>query len=359
MTNVVGILVILLVVTQLGVGEAVQRIGKSELAKAKEEAEKLQQERDRLTVTLDAIKPADPTDARNEYNELLAKIAGKESDLEGLRKSKQERTGKIQEQIDAANELLEEHRKKVQEIKLQIAKAESELADLRAQLDNTPQRKVLQAKVVNLPNPRPAPEGAAPLTFICREGRIVFVDIQPAQFRASRWTDSAIRRGRLDRNPVTGIDCKKLFDKFNRERFRDRDFTLELIAQGRIPFLVLKRRENFGETTDEILQASSRYQQGIKQVDHRKYYLQFLVWNDSFDTYLAARRLAAEQGLLAGWQPQTTTAEYKVRLEGKLLCGPKPKPKPKPPQPPKPVDPKPKPPQPPKPPRPIPTDVID
>jgi hypothetical protein len=68
MTNVVGILVIVLVVTQLGVGDAVQRIVDSiqidarKLAEAEKELEQKKLERDRLLAAMDEQQPVDDAD---------------------------------------------------------------------------------------------------------------------------------------------------------------------------------------------------------------------------------------------------------------------------------------------------------
>ena len=59
-----------------------------------------------------------------------------------------------------------------------------------------------------------------------------------------------------------------------------------------------------------------------------------------------------QHDVLAGWDPQTSPAEYSLALGGKLRCGPPPPPAPKPP-----ADQPPKPPQPP--PKPAPVDTID
>jgi hypothetical protein len=118
---------------------------------------------------------------------------------------------------------------------------------------------------------------------------------------------------------------------------------------------VFVERENWGESVDEILALGSEYREVIARIDRRRFYIRFLVWPDSFAAYIAARRIAGDEGLPAGWEPQTRTDEYRVRLEGNLRCGPPPPPKPKPP--PKPGEkPAPKPPQPP---RQFPDDVID
>ena len=363
MTNVVGILVILLVVTQLGVREAVDRISSTEsvdpdeLAAAEETAQKLASQRTELEQQLAALSSDDPMAGQRELNrveQLIAQQAAINRDVrEVLAGELAERQKKIDEQSAASKELLEKFEKEIADLEAQFAQNAEDIAALKAKLASTPVTAPPPAKVVHLPNPRPAPKEALPLTFMCREGRVYFVNIDAHQTRAVRWTDAEIARRKLDANPKKGVDCVPLFASFNRQSFRDRDVQLVLEISGRLPYLVFQRREHGGETLEEIREARSYFQRGLKQLNPERYYLQFLVWNDSFETYLEARRMGSEVGLLAGWQPMTTTDEYKVRLASKLRHGPPPPPQPKPPvQPPKPN------PQP-QPPRPIPMDVID
>ena len=148
---------------------------------------------------------------------------------------------------------------------------------------------------------------------------------------------------------------KPEFQGLDGEKIRDRYFELELEIRGRLPYLIFKRHPDAGEMTKLLGDASSRYQQRIRRIYPKAFYLQYLVWPDSFETYLEARKVAAKRGLLAGWIARTTTAEYKIPLGGKLRVGPpppppKPRPKPKPGE--KPPPPRPKP-------RPVPKDTID
>ena len=361
MTNVVGILVILLVVTQLGVREAVDRISETEavdpaeLAAAVAKAETLAAERAELELQLASLQSDDPAAQVREQariEQLIAHQRAVNRDVrEVLESEMAARKKKIEEQAAATRDVWEKFAKEIADLEKQFTENSESIASLKARLASTPAVKPPPAKVVHLPNPRPAPEGALPLTFMCRDGKIYFVNIDAHQNRAVRWTDSEIARRKLGADPKKGIDCGPLFASFNRQSYRDRDVQLKLETQGRLPYLVFQRREHGGETLEEIREPRAYFQRGLKQIKPDQYYLQFLVWNDSFELYLEARRMASDLGFLAGWQPMTTTGEYKVRLASKLRHGPPPPPKP---QPPKPNPPKPQPP-----PRPVPTDVID
>ncbi|MCA9268398.1 MAG: hypothetical protein KDA41_07995 [Planctomycetales bacterium] len=364
MTNVVGILVILLVVTQLGVREAVDRISEgeqvdpAELAAAEAKAAAARERRESLAVELASLTQRPTASSAEDLAKLQEKIRQQTATLNDIREVLDDELAKRSAEVAAQNAVTRDKQKELED---QIAALEMKykdqaelIAKLKAQLAATPRTAPLAAKVVHLPDPRPAPEGALPLTFYCRGGKVYFVNIALHQNRAVKWTDAEVARRRLDRDPKAGIDCGPLFASFNRQNFRDRDVEIQLETRGRVPYLIFKRRDTGGETLDEIADRQSYFRRGVDEVDPSKFYFQFLVWNDSFELYLEARRIAEARGLLAGWQAMTSADEYSARLESKLRCGPPPPPPPPNPNPP----PKPAPgPQPP--PREVPLDVID
>ncbi len=363
MTNVVGILVILLTVTQLGVGDAVKRIAATAsvspeaLKEAEKKAEEVRADRVSVLKHLTSLVEDKPRDVSKELLRVKKKIEDHEADIAVLRENKDQKKKlaeqEIQELLEEAKQVVEEHKKKVTSLTEKINQSEEQLAKLKAQLADTPEQGEPEAKVVNLPNPRAAPKGITPLTFLCREGRLLFVDIATLRERAQKRADYIVLRNKLGLDPKLGIDGKILSDRFNERKIRDRYVELSLTVSGRYPRLVFGRLKDAGENAAQLKHAGSRYSQQVRRTDAKKHYLRFLVWPDSFETYLEARKIAAQRGLLAGWQAMSSSAEYMESLGGKIRIGPPPPPKPKP----KPGAPKPKPK--PKPPKPLPSDVID
>ncbi|HUT88139.1 MAG TPA: hypothetical protein VMY37_01465 [Thermoguttaceae bacterium] len=374
MTNVVGILVILLTVTQLGVSDAVKRIGTSSTVKPEEIDEaaaqlaELLKLRADLEARLKALVDQDDVDAEQKLRELKKlkkQIEDYKANVEILLENQENKRRqaefellKLKEEVESQIRKQEEEADKLRE---KIHGNEDELATLRARLAETSIQEALPAKEIILPNPRPAPEGIKAVIILCREGRVMLVDVEGIQELAQKRTGFIIKRKRLDRDPAAGIDGKALAEEFNQDPVNDRNrnFDVKMKIAGRVPKLVLHRREEAGETAEQLQRSGSRYQTQVKRIDPDEFYLQFLVWPDSFEAYLEARRISARRGLLAGWHAQTTSEEYTIDLGSKLLVGPPPpppKPKPKP----KPGEEPPKPPPKPAPkPRPVPTDVID
>jgi hypothetical protein len=366
MTNVVGILVILLTVTQLGVSDAVKRIGDTESVKPEALEAVLERLRELLAVRaeLEARLKAlgqedDGVDAAERLRKLRKRIADYQADTEVLSENEAKKR-QAELELLAWKEEAERRKKEADELLARRNTGAEELASMRAKLAEAIDLGPVQPKIIYLPNPRPAPEGAKPSTFLCREGRVMAVDAEQIQDWAQKRAAFIIQRRRLGRDPAAGIDPKILVDEFNQDPGRDRNFDVRMTVAGRVPKLVLKRKPEAGETAEQIERTTSRYQQQIRRTAPGEFYLQFLVWPDSFEVYLKAREIAASRGLLAGWKPQTTTGEHVIEFGANLLLGPpppppKPRPKPKEEEKPKPeTKPKPTPP-----PRPVPVDVVD
>ncbi len=338
MTNVVGILVIVLVVTQLGVGEAVRKISeKADLSPerlAQLEKDRLASNVERFTLEkeLEAIKSPNRVAALRE--ELEKQIRDAEFNVGALNQRRQRLQDEISRQIDAAEKLKAEQAKELADLEKKQRELEEQVAELRARLSSTPLPEAPPPKVVHLPNPRPAPKGAKPVSFLCREGRVMLINIEGAQATASQWTANYISKERLDLKKRS--DCDRLFAAFKRADFDDRHFTLELAAPNDYIDIVFVRKANAGESVTQIEHERSIYRQRLRSLSSTKYYARFIVWSDSFEAYLKAREIAESYGLLAGWQPISRTDEYSVRMSGNVRCGPPPPPPPKPTTPPKP-----------------------
>lgn len=341
MTNVVGILVIMLTVTQLGVGDAVKRISSGDqvdpevLEAAKKELLQLELVKNELVKRLKSLIYEKGVDIAAELRRIQAELANVKANVSALAKQRDERVRaaelEMQQLLQEAKRLLEEQKKKEEELIAKITTGNAELAKLRAQLEDTPIVEAPPPKVVHLPNPRPAPEGSKPVTVLCREGRVMHIDAGNYQDRAQKLAKFIVTRKKLGADPAAGIDGKVLAEEFNRaSTIRDRDFDIRLEIRGRNPVLVLKRRDGAGETLEQIQRSGSKYEQEIRRLPPDKFYLQFLVWPDSFETYLQARRIAADRGLPAGWNATTMQEEYSVPLGGDIRCGPPPPPQPKP-----------------------------
>ncbi len=332
MTNVVGILVILLTVTQLGVGEAVERIKDAlpeitdeDMDRSKKQVEDLDSllklEKEQLQTVKELTQQKKPVNI--EEQKALAEKLKKE--LEKLKA--------IQINIEELKKQITERDKAVKSIEKTIDAKETELADIKAKLAKTPDPgPTPNAKIVNLPNPRDAPSGAKPIEYVCHGGRILRVDIPQLQALAL----AAIAKSRFVTAQEQAVDCDKLVKLFENRNVGNRDWRIKLKPVGGVPYLVLNPRKDRGDTSERLRKPSALFRKTIQKVNPNLFYLNFRVWSDSYDTYLVARQYADQRGVLAGWSALDANSEFRVPLGGnlKLTCegytpppaGPKPEP---------------------------------
>jgi len=331
MTNVVGILVILLAVTQLGVGDAMKRIRSSLPPVNPEQLQALLDEyrsqKDMLTQLLEQQGKLDETadeDVQKKklsLKEMMAEIERIRAALKKITIPKRIDTGQLQK-------LLQARKKEAEKLQKQLTKAQEELAKLKAMLDKTPEPTALAPKIVMLPDPRPVPRGADELTFICRKGRIYATTKEHVRKKAM----DVIRRLK----PRSGrYSADALVKYFAKGTVKTENFTLKLSIPGYSTQIVLEPHEKAGEDIARVKNINSRFKAAIRKARMAKtYYGFFQVWPDSYEEYLEARKIADRSKLPAGWQPRTgmlriglgTTLDFSDREK------PAPKPKPEGPQ---------------------------
>lgn len=349
MFNVLGILVLVLILTQIGAREAAQRIAAKanpvKLAESREKLANTEARRRELAELLDM----DPT---VELERSRAELAENKKLLAELERTTREREAQKQEQEKNVTELTEQEKQLRAEIEQALAR-KAELEALLAKAPAEPAGDTPDAEVVYLPNPRSAPEGAKPVLLLCRDERLYPLDVDSLRQVSQARAMEIVRSQSLDRDPQAGIDAEKLLTAFNARKPNNEYFLVSMIARETTPWLVFERRQDRGHPPLALKRRGGNFQRGLSTLDPAKQYANFLVWPDSFEVYLTAREVAATAGLLAGWAPQTTTEEYAVPLGGNLRFGP-------PPPPPKPnPNPPPAAPAPATPPRPVPSDTVD
>lgn len=354
LTNVVGVLVLVLLLVSLNVREAVERIlefhpdqlgiSAKDLAAVQKQASDLARQREELA------RLASPEQVTADEQEVIAL----RQQIEKLN------SGQVPEPIPP--EKLEELRKKVaadakksQELAKQVADMDADLQKLKGQLDQTQPVSAPPAKIVSLPNPRDAPKEAKPLLVICRDGRVAAFD--PDDLR-----ESARKRAQFLLSPLQkkagadgAIDCQKFVEQFNKaSAVNSEGYRARLAVENFHLLLIYEPRGTAGETAKQVMNAGSELRRVLKRLDPQKFYVRFLVWSDSFDAYVAARAVCDELNVLAGWEPYNADYQWKIGLGIAVNCEGKPKP---PPAKPAPAKPEAGPPAPPPPP--LPNDVVD
>lgn len=318
LTNVVGILLIILIFTVLSGVDAVKRIKNfvdeitvAQLEKTKSESAELRKQLEQLREQLAAVETQTP-DGPASIERAKLSIEQLKADLEKLAKTEVD--------PESLAKQIAERQQRTQTLEGQLAEQQKTIADLKARLaENVAAGPELDAKVVNLPDPKEAPQGSQGLIFLCRGGQIVPLDAAGLQAKAMEVVKKSTRAlVRQDR-----IDCAKLTDLFEKQFVGDRYCQLKVRVGGDArPYLAVFPRKDAGLNTAELRNPKSALTRSLRETDPQKFFLDFRVWSDSFETYLEARNMAAKRGVLAGWIPYVPDAEYWIGFPGemKLLC---------------------------------------
>lgn len=342
MTNVVGILVLVLIMTQLGVSETINEV----TAKSKVTEEDIETAKAKMaTLTQEQTQLAEQTESLSDFDLDAAK-----EQLKRLQQLLETRKKLLADQAKAANEfaLALEHdrktaaknekeiadtRKKREELQGNLEESLARRAELKALLDRTPRRSgPAPTKVVTIPNPRPAPEGARQVLLICAGNRVYPMNLDGIRKDAELRAKQLITRLKLNLDPKKGIDPEKfskVYTKFKNST--DDFFDVEYyVADNRWPRLKLTPNGK-GATEDELRKTNSRIRRLLATLDPQKFYARFYVLPDSFDVYLTARQVLSQAGVLAGWEPQSEGWVFTTGVGGGIELGPPRPPAPNPP----------------------------
>lgn len=340
LTNVVGILVILLALARLDVSTRVREIQGLDpeatpeaVAALASTAERIAQARKDLEEKARDLDPATLERRLEEMDEQAERILAD--------------AAKPREAIADPDELrrrIEEARKLVEEKEMQLRAAESDVAERRARLEQIRPAKEPPAKVVRLPNPRAPPGELKPVLFVCKDQRVALID-----------TDSATQYAVdiLQKQAQTGpnrCDCDKAVQIFEKEKYGNEEFRLRIEPIDKTPYLVIEHIPGKGTTARQAGRSTSAYARSLAQINPRTHYARFLVWPDSYEAYLAAREECDKRGIPAGWQPFSAEAAWRISLAGHFRCDDWVEPPPQPARPPAPG---------PRPAKPTPVDTVD
>ena len=307
MANVVGVLVVVMAVTQISVADAMKRI----LALSSAEASVLDERRAELEARWSALAPDAMADQRElglfrEHLRALEAVP----EAAGLHASD---TATIEAAVAQRTWL-------ARELEEEVGASRRALASLRLRVRDMPSHRDPDANRVRLPDPRPAPEGSVRMDFFCRYGRVMLVDLDSLEkqlINTARQTVGA----EADKVRLQYSDLAKIARHFRRNRVGTEALRWRVFDRG--PGALIARLDwrdrSVGETTDEISRSDSTYRRALLQHDPSRHHLRFSVWSGSFDVYLEARRAAEARGFAAGWQPFDEEREF----EGNILSGPR------------------------------------
>jgi len=348
MTNVVGILIVVLIVTQMNVTSAARRIRQNlpevSVAMMQELRNKEMEQRRRL----DELRSPPETHPRE-----LASLRNRVRELE-------QRAASARREADTAREIesqLAALDKTVQDLKKQHHDTAGELARVREKLATGQARaRARNPELVRLPNPRLPHKDAVEVRFIASGNRLL------------RFDHDAILNHLASRvKPQRRLLSKEDPKRYDREKLRkfldtlknshpDYRFEFRFAHNGHV-YADCFPKDGRGESAPQLANPKSTWWRLRATARAERQYFRFWVTPDSFEIYLKARAMADEFHIPAGWEFADQSARQTVHLwHRRILATPHPDWKPPPTRPP-PKTPKKKPPR--QPPKKPPEDILD
>ncbi len=341
MFNVVGILVLVLITTQLDVAEKVRDITeKSEITQAdldekKAELEKLKANQKDLEQKATTVAMVDIDAERERLRRMQETIESRKALLKENEKKKNTFAMAIESDRKKAAEskkVVEAQEKQREALSQTLTELLKKKADLQAMLDTAPKRTgPPPSKLVALPNPRPAPDGARRLNFLCANNKLYPMNIDELRKDAELRSKAIITRHKLNLDPEKGIDPEAFAKYFLRlPDPKDEFLNVEYYIQDdRWPRMRLTANERRGFTDEELMKPTPKLRTVLSAINPTKNYVYFYVMPDSFDIYITARQLMMMGNVPAGWEPMPANWTYTTSVPVIELGPPRP-PAPKP-----------------------------
>lgn len=326
MTNVVGILIIAVAVTQVSVGEAVRRtrqpvvnlpeVSEEQLTKAKEQAAELRELLAKLREKWGKLRAqaADEPADKERIDPLIAKLR-KELDADADIKAK----------MADIRKALRELTQREKEVDRRLQAVQKERDRLQALVDTMPPPP--PPIFVRLPNPRKAEAGMTLIGIACRHGKLY-----PLSERLGVRLEAEFRK--VMRKPtgraVPGkSDYPRIEAWFRSRDIGDDHFRIRITAHPSDLLLEYVPRRTAGWSAEVLDRKGSPFAVWLDGIDARRQYVFFAVWPDSFRAYLKAREKLGNRkigGRLskvpAGWRPFDNSDGLRISLVNPVQVDP-------------------------------------
>jgi hypothetical protein len=315
MNNVLGILILALILTRLIFPqvENAQGISKESIARLRAQLSALGPP--------DAPPPVDPTDREWRLAELetlqdhLAQASKERDELlktgEMLERERAELNKQLSElPPETVNVTRADLERSISDIEKAIAALRDSIRQATAALKALTRSAPVKAdKVVDVSVPsteggvavESAPRDAEVILFACTKGRVLTVDTK-ALDKAIGAAIKALFESKG--KSLTVLDLKSYFETND---VGDPLIRVEMIPirdrEGPTCLARLIPRPSAGEEIETIRSGRSAFEKRLRELNVPKVCVVFKVWSDSFESYLAARKLADSLGLSCGWQP--------------------------------------------------------
>ena len=319
MTNVVGVLIIVLVLIGIGLAKSVKKVLSDLPNVTAEEHAQLKKE------IADSKPKADPAQVKLETARLRELLEKAKMELMAAETTKEKQNIPVFD-LEGLARKIEALKKERDQKKALTDDLLGQIEKMKARLDTTPVYEAPSATVVRLPNPRAMPEKADINRFLVMGGKVYYVNqeelikVAERELRTKESTLTAIRElvkgpdgrpqmvkdkfGRLVPVRKVVYDPKKLAAYFLDRPIGDGDLKIEVPPPNspRVPIRLVPKSDG-GESVQQIKSLASGFQSNLRQwKNDPKAVVWFYVFKDSIETYLVAREFADAIGVPVGWE---------------------------------------------------------
>jgi len=312
MTNVVGVLIIVLVMMAISLANAVKRVI-SDLAPATpQQVQQITREVEAFRAKANAPVTAKPGDD----SVLKARIAALEQELAKLRKEAESKIGTFADPA-LQNKEIARFEAELAQAREKIASETKEAAELKAKITAIPDKKAPPSKIVRLPAPKPIPKDAKiQIVIVNGTGAFVVQEFEAKQILINEMQSSAVKQmtkmvkqGKITK---TIYDHAKLMAYFGNRKPENASMTLTVLLDkwrntpGIIPYV----KPTALEPLPQALAFNSNFQKAVRNIRNNipGAVIIFRVAPDGFENYLALRDVVDSMGIPAGWEINPSTS---------------------------------------------------
>jgi hypothetical protein len=299
-TNVVGVLMIVLIMVSLNIANSVNKILSELPPVAIEELERL-----KLKI-VDNTPKQDPQKVEDETKKLEQQLKKVVEELKTLDLSAQKQDVKFMD-LDEVRKKIQDNKKQRDAKKTQTDMLLAEIDKLKALLDTTPVYTPPPPTVVRMPNPRAMPEESVQHLMLVAGNRVHYLNEQAFLKLA---VDELQKAGKTLQHATSTAD-KPVFDHqksaehLTNRPVQNRQLKLspEIVATISRLRVKLEPMPEAGENVEQMKNPASNYQRLLRKLkEDPKNVVSYLVFKDSVETYIVAREVADAIGTPATWK---------------------------------------------------------
>jgi TolA-binding protein len=309
MTNVVGVLVIVLVMMAISLANAVKKVMSDMPPATQEQVEQTQQSIEELQKKIQ--QENDQLTKLQSFKNQSAKIAALNQMVMKLKKEAQEQ-GKQLVDLDPLTNAVARLDGELEGTKKEVAGEEAKIAELKLQIAALPDPQPQPGKEVRLPAAKPLSKTAPVERFIVSSAGIYYINPEELKANFLKEMDSQGARNISKKSVKVGnlyktqYSHKEMIDYFEKRPLTWNNFE-------KVQVLLDKPRQNPAisgtlkptamEPFPQALTFSSVYQKQLRKIHEKPdSVIIFKVLEDGYENYLAARDLSDKAGISAGWE---------------------------------------------------------